>query len=133
MSRTTGQWKQLLEGATPGPWEHDGESGVRGPREPDDLGRGPALLAAMQMPHRQPRKRHNAALMAAAPEAVAEVIRLRKGIESLRAFVDGFPLVPPLVGMGSIEDRAREMQSAASDALTRILEGRNDIDKENEK
>lgn len=75
MTRSTEQWKALLEGTVPGPWRHRGygyidtESGepINGQNDWDgavhpDCGD----------------------LAAAAPEAVAEVIRLRRELESLR-------------------------------------------------
>lgn len=55
----------------------------------------------------------------------AEVNRLRREIDEIRKFVENFPLVPPLVGTGSTEARAYEMQEKVSHALTHILEGDN--------
>lgn len=52
-----------------------------------------------------------------------ELIRLRRNLESLKTFVDNFPLVPPLVGMGSVEDRAKEMQATLSHTISLLLEG----------
>lgn len=119
MRRTTEQWEELLDGITPGEWEAREDHGGM------NLFAGSERVFGSDSCGDVSGAEEDVRLAAVAPEAVAEVIRLRKAIESLRAFVDGFPLVPPLVGMGSIEDRAREMQSAASDALTRILEGDN--------
>ena len=76
--RTTADWRALLDGATPGPWWDTSQCNVTAKeglvayvsnREGADPGEVTALS--------------DATLIAAAPEAVAEVIRLRESIEKL--------------------------------------------------
>lgn len=77
MRRTTEQWEALLDGTADGPWEVK-----RYDRE---------LVASICTTVHDPKRyvgdiygEWNARLVAHAPEAVAEVIRLRKAMESLR-------------------------------------------------
>lgn len=48
---------------------------------------------------------------------------LCREIDEIKKFVENFPLVPPLVGAGSTEARAYEMQEKVCHALAHILEG----------
>lgn len=87
MSMDTNAWKALLEGTEPGPWraslladgiEHeDGSSNYRGGIYPEGQG-SPPILVTNGM------DKQNARLIAAAPAAVAEVVRLRRELEQLR-------------------------------------------------
>lgn len=58
------QLRQIAENATPGPWIQKGVT-VLGPREPWDLGTGPARIIAAQMPWMRERMLANAAHAAA--------------------------------------------------------------------
>jgi len=58
------QLRQIAENATPGPWIQKGVK-VFGPREPWDLGTGPARIMAAQMPWMRERMEANAAHAAA--------------------------------------------------------------------
>ena len=96
--RTTDDWEALLDGTTPGPWGcrwDEGHLAIVGPDEE---------AIAFDADER------DSNLIVAAPEAVAELMRLRRELEELR---DDYRTRPYPYG-----EVARD--------LTRILEGHND-------
>lgn len=110
MGRTTDEWSALLDGTTPGPWrvggkDADGNTYV-GNYDPD-IG-GPAASTGSD----------DAPLVAAAPDAVAEVVRLRREFEELReVFVRAAEM------MGKLEIPAdRQQAQGFAGRIARILE-----------
>lgn len=73
-TRTTADWQALLDGSTPGPW-----------RPYVDCGMMSVDCAADGTPVATDLTLDDAVLAASAPEAVAEVIRLREELEGLQA------------------------------------------------
>ncbi|TLK56296.1 ead/Ea22-like family protein [Glutamicibacter sp. V16R2B1] len=59
MTKGLDQLRQVAKRATPGPWARKGTA-VLGPREPWDLGTGPARIIAAQMPWQRDRMEANA-------------------------------------------------------------------------
>lgn len=87
MTRTTDEWKQLLDGISPSQWE-EGQMEVYAR---DDHGRSFVAATANNLHPDEPagyQTQCDARLIAAAPEAVAEVIRLREELEELREKAD---------------------------------------------
>lgn len=125
MSMDTNAWKQLLEGTEPGPWraslladgiEHeDGSSNYRGGIYPEGQGSPPILITNGM-------DKRNARLIAAAPAAVAEVVRLRTEMEELQRFLESransLLLVRQYVASSGSSDTAR--------TIKKILEGTNE-------
>ena len=96
--RTTESWEALLDGTTEGPWGWLWDEGLLAIVGPDE--EAIAIDADIK----------NSGMLAAAPEAVAEVVRLRRELEELR---DDYRTRPYPYG-----EVARD--------LTRILEGNTD-------
>lgn len=71
MHRSTESWEALLEGATPGPWRWYWDNGIM------------SLDGADTMPVATNLHVYDSDLLAAAPEAVGEVVRLRRELEEL--------------------------------------------------
>ena len=76
MSRTTQEWKALLEGTTEGPWGWRWDEGLLAIIGPD--GQTVAIDADVR----------DSDALAAAPEAVAEVVRLRRELETMRGWAE---------------------------------------------
>lgn len=76
MSRTTQEWEALLEGTTEGPWGWRWDEGLLAIIGPD--GQTVAIDADVR----------DSDALAAAPDAVAEVIRLRRELEELLEVCD---------------------------------------------
>ena len=75
--RSTQEWEKALEGATPGPWGYYNPRGKDGHYDPI-FGATPGdEIALVKRPA-------DWKIMALAPEAVAEVVRLRRELEELR-------------------------------------------------
>lgn len=118
MRRTTEQWEALLDGITPGEWGvetfHEAEYSPEAVLTVDgdtlawcSYGEAPTALMTLE----------DAALASVAPEAVAEVVRLRREIGRLRQQVE------------RQRDAWRQRPYPFGDAarsLTRILEGDTD-------
>lgn len=91
MSKATEEWEELLRGTAAGPWraslladgvEHeDGSSNYRGGIYPEGQGSPPILLTNGM-------DKRDAKLIAAAPEAVAEVLRLRRAFAEWASRLD---------------------------------------------
>lgn len=77
MGRTTDEWAELLDYTTPEPWF----ANVRGFGRIENIG---PISTGFSIGDGLDCDEHDAELAAAAPEAVAEVIRLRRAITDLR-------------------------------------------------
>lgn len=106
--RSTQGWEKALEGTTPGPWIHNGifEGVVAG----DDI--TPKIIAQARYPLIPEVMRSNMSLIALVPEAVAEVVRLRHELETLRRDMRRQP--------------SNALASEVGNAITIILEGTNE-------
>lgn len=76
MSRTTQEWEALLEGTTPGPWRWYWGNGIISVESVDT------------MPVATDLNVRDSDVLAAAPEAVDEVIRLRWELETWRMRIE---------------------------------------------
>lgn len=76
MTRTTADWEKLLDGTTPAPWEAHGTMVIA-----EGIPPYPPTVVSLSTVGNQGR---DVELIAVAPEAVAEVIRLRRELEELR-------------------------------------------------
>lgn len=88
MGRTTDEWAALLDGTTPGPWNVSG-GWIYGPRYAQVIVAETARRGSGCMSYEVPVLvgeciDRDLPLAAAAPDAVAEVIRLRRAIASVR-------------------------------------------------
>lgn len=88
MGRTTDEWAELLVGTTEGPW-HAGKRGIDGPDYAEVLTAETETRGSGYMSYEVPllagdRLDRDLPLAAAAPDAVAEVIRLRRALTDLR-------------------------------------------------
>lgn len=115
MTRTTAEWEDLLDGTTPGPWAW--ETGEKVVYRHELLGAGdlPILkCGALRWPDEG-----DEALIAAVPEAVAELVRIRRELEQLA---------------DQLKSRADNLQAArqyvaatgsreTAEKITRILKG----------
>lgn len=106
--RSTAEWETALEGATPGPWMYNGlfEGVIAG----DDI--TPKIIAQARYPLIPEVMRSDMSLIASAPEAVAEVVRLRRELETLRRDMRRQP--------------SNALASEVGNAITIILEGTNE-------
>ena len=125
--RTTDEWQALLDGVAEGPWEarQDG-------RDPvwmiGRLGDNPARIVGDGYGE------GNARLLAAAPESVAEVVRLRRAFEEFIGELNDDLAHEGIEDYGDIDDAWPSMQEygeltvklAHRNILTHILEGHND-------
>ena len=96
--RTTDQWAALLDG-----WEYDTDNRT--------------LLGARN------RTERIMAQAKAAPEAVAEVVRLRRELARLAVFIDGYPLQQVIVSSPNNGQRALDMQAKSLAIIKHILGG----------
>lgn len=103
MRRTTEQWEALLDGATPGPWDYDDIYPDCSNIVDDNGGR-------------------NVELAFVAPEAVAEVVRLRREIEWK---LEAWELTAQRIQARGDHDGARFMM-IMHDQLAQILNGDTD-------
>ncbi|MGP6175417.1 hypothetical protein [Corynebacterium sp. A21] len=127
MSRTTEQWEALLEGATEGPWKWDSH------RVPTLYGTIPSSTGDYEFQVDVLDADHDGgcgcrqacelelhvsdadkALLAAAPESVAEVVRLRRELEEVRHDMQ-------LLAEQSNSDPASNAYAEAENRLTTIL------------
>lgn len=89
--RSTAEWEAALEGTTPGPWGYYAPRGRDGHYDPI-FGATPGdEIALVKRPA-------DWKIMAMAPEAVAEVVRLRRELEAL------WGMVSRRASMGSLPD-----------------------------
>ena len=118
--RTTDEWQSLLDGVAEGPWEarQDGHDPVW---MIGRLGDNPARIVGDGYGE------GNARLIAAAPEAVAEVVRLREELEALRrACIESAEEAERNAEVAYIPDpyvAVEEAERDTADIITRILEG----------
>lgn len=109
--RTTDEWEALLDGTAVGPWEakqHGREEVI-------------SICTTVHTPKRfvgDIYGERNARLVAAAPEAVAEVIRLHRAAEALRV-----SLAQPWQAQTDYERGLQAGYGYAAYALAQILEG----------
>ena len=134
MTRTTEQWEQLLEGTTPGPWEIETIPEMRYAHGEtwEELGyhtvcgeHGPLFATDEQTVEEAEQYDDNEAnirLAAHAPEAVSEVIRLRREIEAVRDDYQRSAEVDSLLSQFSTVPLIPVFNDLA-DTLTHILEG----------
>ena len=123
--RSTAEWEKALEGTSEGCWEV-GSNGTE-VYHVDEMGRGVVADTGSHIEKMWPDDdsgalagaRADARLIALAPEAVAEVVRLRRELEELRAvFVRAEEM------MGKLEIPADRQQARGFvDRIARILEG----------
>ena len=118
--RTTDEWQALLDGTTPGPWGHYVPRGTDGHYDPvfgDVPGDEISLV-------KRPADWH---LIAAAPEAVAEVVRLREELEALRrACIESAEVSERNAEVAHVPDvyvGVAETERDTADIITRILDG----------
>lgn len=88
MTRTTDKWAELLDGTTEGPW-NAGKGEIYGPRYAEVLTAETETRGSGYMEYEVPllageRLDRDLPLAASAPDAVAEVIRLRRELETVR-------------------------------------------------
>ena len=88
MSRTTQEWEALLEGATPGPWVWIDEPDDADTQYIIDWVTGGMCLSLDTIGSGSAYKPSDPVLAAVAPEAVAEVVRLRRELEELLEVCD---------------------------------------------
>lgn len=118
--RTTDQWQQLLDGTTTGPWGHYVPRGADGHYDPvfGDVPGDEICLV------KRPADWH---LIAAAPEAVAEVVRLREELKALRrACIESAEEAERNAEVAYIPDpyvAVEEAERDTADIITRILDG----------
>lgn len=118
--RTTDEWQTLLDGVAEGPWEarQDGHDPVWMIGRLDD---NPARIAGDGYGP------GNARLLAAAPEAVAEVIRLREELEALRRnCIESAEVCDRYAEVEHVPDiyvGVAEAERDTADIITRILDG----------
>ena len=111
----THEWEALLDGTTPGPWEATDERDDMGIIGPD----GFTLIDVNEYWSRCTRA--DIDLAAAAPEAVSEVIRLRKTIAAVR---DDYKRSAEADSLGHFNTVPLiPVFNDLADVLTRILEG----------
>ena len=118
---TTDEWEALLAGTTPGPW-NAGKEEIYGPYYAEVLAAETETRGSGYMAYEAPRLAgerldRDLPLAAAAPDAVAEVIRLRKAIAAVR---DDY-----LAHIADYDEATvtHMCYGTAADTLTRILEG----------
>lgn len=80
--RTTADWRALLDGATPGPWDAVNEYDCIVSMNPHTVGEN--VMWNSDRALGWVTNENDVPLAASAPEAVAEVIRLRKELEGLQ-------------------------------------------------
>ena len=116
----THEWEALLDGTTPGGWGRGAD-----PREiyaVDDAGR--AVFVGSTYAHNA-HSGADAELLASAPAAVAEVVRLRREIEAVRDDYQRSAEIDSLLSQFSVAPLEPVFNDLV-DALTRILEGEAD-------
>lgn len=111
MSRTTEQWEALLEGTTEGPWGWRWDEGLLAIIGPD--GQTVAIDADVR----------DSDALAAAPEAVAEVVRLRRELEEISIGLDRKAERAQRNGAYSAAVGYRE----TAKKITRILNGESNV------
>lgn len=114
MSKTTQEWQQLLDGTTGGPWEWIDEPDDAHAQYIVDRKTGRMCISVEAIGFGSVYEPSDPLLAAAAPEAVAEVVRLRRELEQLRDMYDALA-----TGDCAVASQHRNSR----DALTRILEG----------
>lgn len=112
MTRTTDEWAALLDGTTPGPWF----ANVRGFGRIENIG---PISTGFSIGDGLECDEDDAELAALAPEAVAEVVRLRRELEELR---EVFVRAAEMMGKFEIPADRQQAQGFAG-RITRILEG----------
>lgn len=120
--RTTGDWEALLDGTTPAPWRWQWDRGILAITGTN--GEAVAIDADIK----------DSEVLAAAPEAVAEVVRLRRELEEFLRELNDDLYHEGIEDYGDIDDAWPSMQEygeltvklAHRNILTRILEGGND-------
>lgn len=125
--RTTDQWAALLDGATPAPWAPH-------PDFPEHLiNENNTVVVAAFLEH-ETEDAANKELVAAAPEAVAELVRLRRALEEFLRELNDDLAHEGIEDYSDIDDAWPSMQEygeltvklAHRNILTRILERHND-------
>ncbi len=116
MTRTTADWRALLDGSTPGPWSYAWDGDVI---ESDG---GKDVLWNSDCAVGWADKDIDVYLAASAPEAVAEVIRLREELEGLR---DAVKSGHDSIGLKRSNLPLRATLAEIHQTLTQILKGGN--------
>lgn len=118
--RSTAEWEAALEGTTPGPWGYYAPRGRDGHYDPI-FGATPGdEIALVKRPA-------DWKIMSMAPEAVAEVVRLRRELEQLRH--ECITSAKATEGNARNANNWEALQAVAhterdtADCITRILEG----------
>lgn len=117
--RRTDHWEVLLDDTTPGPWMVHSDDDITEVLGYDREGRAGIYPVIDTYDFR------DAPLIAAAPEAVAEVVRLRRELEELAHGAYVMASQHYCTGGKRYDDLGSTEQSYY-EALTRILEGGND-------
>lgn len=115
MSRTTDEWEALLDGITPHPWRFDNGWSVSG-IEVDDWDMDEYA-------------RPNLRLTAAAPDAVSELVYLRKRLKGLADWHDMKAVrtrACPTPGREAEGERVARIHETARDKIIHILEADNE-------
>lgn len=106
MTRTTADWQALLDGATelaPAPWESfEHESFIRDCDNEPVIGYEVSCTTSEEL-----------ALIASAPEAVAEVIRLREELEGLQEEMSS--ITGAVILASDVEKRIRQILRGSND------------------
>lgn len=96
MPRTTAEWQAMLDRATEGPWYPYDDDWDDKPLVVNDEGRELGWGDQLRVSLESGDITHDRALIAAAPEAVAEILRLRLELEELhKKFVEGADMHAP--------------------------------------
>jgi|GEM_PF-3790227 len=113
MSRSTTDWQTLLAGSTPGPWaETKPPYTVDAPPELFSVS-GELIFRIGEETDHPYKADGNLTLAASAPEAVAEVIRLRESIEKLADHWQSLDI-------STYQDTTRPMTVSFSEAVTEL-------------
>lgn len=127
MTRTTDEWQQLLDGTTEGPWEWIDEPGDADAQYIIDWNTGNMCLSVDAIGSGSSYRPSDPLLAAAAPEAVAEVVRLREELEALRrACIESAEEAERKAEVAYIPDpyvAVAETERDTADIITRILDG----------
>ena len=127
MSKTTQEWQQLLDGTTEGPWEWIDEPDDADAQYIVDCNTGRMCLSVDAIGSGSAYVPSDPLLAAAAPEAVAEVVRLREELEALRrACIESAEEAGRKAEVAYIPDpyvAVEEAERDTADIITRILDG----------
>lgn len=123
MSRTTDDWAALLDGTTEGPWESEADYAG------GELITDPSRIICSDQKYIGRIHAPDGHLAAAAPEAVAEVVRLRREVSAFRD-----QMAKSAENYKAMYERDRDLEllleaecdREIASILTRILKGDND-------